>query len=269
MASADVFPWTLLIPKRCASALADEIDAIYARALEWYLDKIGAPTPAVLTAAVADGFMAATTPPGAPVPPSPLSYSQLCPASMHTQPVNARRYVAAAIRARNAGAAAEVAAAVGIAVVDDARARQSVAGAVMVTPMVPVPLTALPAVIGYDGKTIAALEDLCSAPLMALPIGDTVGTHALFTEAGHTVNGIDRDALAAAVARLEAGSWISLPTVEPQPGRLYRVAVAGTVIASGAPLRMMQSAEPTALFSDATGMMYSAPWDPTTTLCKV
>ena len=269
MASADVFPWTLLIPKRCASALSDEIDKIYARTLEWYLDAVGAPRPAVLTTAIADGFMAATTPPGAPVPPSPLSYSQLCPASLHTQPVNARRYVAAAVRARNNAVAAEVAAAVGIAVADDARARQSVAGAVMVTPMVVVPLTALPAVIGYDGRTIAALEDLCSAPLMALPIGDTVGTHALFTETGHTVNAIDRDALAAAIARLEASSWVPFPEAKPQAGRLYRVAVAGTVIASGAPLRMMQSAKPTALFSDATGMMYSAPWGSATTLCKV
>lgn len=264
-----MFPWTLLIPKRCASALSEEIDAIYARTLEWYLDAVGAPRPTVLTPAIADGFMAATTPPGAPIPPSPLIYSQLCPASMHTQPVNARRYVAAAIRARNSDAAAEVAAAVGVIVADDARARQTAASAVMVTPMVVVPLTALPAVIGYDGKTIAALEDLCSAPLMALPIGDTVGTHALFTEAGHSVNAIDRDALAAAIVRLEAGSWVNLPATNPQPGRLYRVAVAGTVIASGAPLRMMQSAKPTALFSDATGMMYSAPWDATTTLCKV
>lgn len=264
-----MFPWTLLIPKRCASALADEIDAIYARTLEWYLDAVGATKPTVLTVAIADGFMAATTPPGAPVPPSPLTYSQLCPASMHTQPVNARRYVAAAFRARNADAAAEVAAAVGVVVTDDARARQTAASAVLVTPIVVVPLTALPAVIGYDGRTIAALEDLCSAPLMALPIGDTVGTHALFTEAGHSVNAIDRDALAAAIVRLEARSWVALPDVEPQPCRLYRVAVAGTVIANGAPLRMMQSAEPTALFSDATGMMYSAPWDETTTLCKV
>ena len=104
-----------------------------------------------------------------------------------------------------------------------------------------------------------------SSPEAAGEMMDFVSTHALFTEAGHTVNAIDRDALAAAIARLEAGSWIELPAVEPQPGRLYRVAVAGTVIASGAPLRMMQSAEPTALFSDATGMMYSAPWDATTT----
>lgn len=269
MASADVFPWTLLIPKRCASALADEIDAIYGRMLEWYIGSLGPPRPKILSAAIADGFMAATTPPGAPVPAGPHGYARLCPASLHTQPVNARRYVAAAFRARNAAVAAEVAAAVGIIVTDDARSRQAVASAIMITPMVVVPLTALPAVIGYDGRTIAALEDLCSAPLMALPIGDTVGTHALFTEAGHTVNAIDRDALAAAVARLEASSWVKLPDVEPQPGRLYRVAVAGTVIASGAPLRMMQSEPPTTLFTDATGMMYSAPWDETTTLCKV
>ena len=82
---------------------------------------------------------------------------------------------------------------------------QTGAGAVMGTPMVVVPLTALPAVSGYDGRTIAALEDLCSAPLMALPIGDTVGPHALFTEAGHPVNAIDRDALAAAVVNEAVG----------------------------------------------------------------
>jgi len=170
---------------------------------------------------------------------------------------------------RNIFAAERMANAIGFACRAHAAHLSASANAVQIAPTIAVPVTAVPAVIGKNGSSISALERTCGLRLFVLPIGDTVGTHAIFASAGSVITQYQWLTIAEAVKRLEESSWKSATHRPVAVGNTYRVKVHGRLLARGAPLLLLRITQDQLILRETSGCVHACPWHKRTFLAQV
>jgi hypothetical protein len=250
-----------------ACVFAPQASAIYNALWAWFGKHAKSPVT-ILCPETAKQFYDKTS--SVPWPHSaPPTEKDLDPTEIVKKPTHLRGYAVTSVVSRNAFAAARMANAIGFACKAHADYLRASANAVQITPTVVVPVTAVPAVVGKNGSAISALEAVCGLRLFVLPIGDTVGTHAIFAAAGAVITQYQWLTIAETVQRLEVGSWKSVAHRPVAVGNTYRVKTHGRLLAHGAPLLLVRVSHDQLIWRETSGSVHACSRHKRTFLAQV
>lgn len=200
---------------------------------------------------------------------SPPTEKDLDPITIVKHTTRLRGYTVTAVTSRNTFAAQRMAETLGAACQAHAERVVASANAVKIVPSITVPVTAVPAVVGKHGSAISALEATCGMQLYVLPIGDTVGTHAVYAPVGSIVTQYQWLTIMAAVKSLEASTWKSIRHRPLAVGNTYRVRTPAGVVGAGGPLLLVRITRGQLIFREATGVVHACPRNTDTLLAQV
>jgi hypothetical protein len=261
-----VLPWELVLPLEVVGAAEETVRAVGAWCRRGHVCALTACVFAPQASAIYNALWAWF---GKHAKSPVTTEKDLDPTEIVKKPTHLRGYAVTAVVSRNAFAAARMANAIGFACKAHADYLRASANAVQITPTVVVPVTAVPAVVGKNGSAISALEAVCGLRLFVLPIGDTVGTHAIFAAAGAVITQYQWLTIAETVQRLEVGSWKSVAHRPVAVGNTYRVKTHGRLLAHGAPLLLVRVSHDQLIWRETSGSVHACSRHKRTFLAQV
>jgi len=241
--------------------------AIYNHLWGWFANKTGS-SVTILRADVAKKFYNTTS-----ATPwrrrSPPTEKDLLPVTVEQLNTHLRGYAVTKVMARTKAAATQISNTIGMACQTHAALLKASTGTQPIVPTIIVPVTAVPAVVGKNGSSIAALETACGLSLHVLPIGDTVGTHSIHVPHGVVITQYQWLLISDTVKQLEQSSWCPVPMRSVAVGKTYRVRTAEGIVADGAPLLLVRLTRGQLILRDVSGVVHACPRNKQTLVVQV